>query len=72
MKFSGCVCMFVKLHRPPPEIRIFSPMLGIVLEHKDGPAAPARFDRAHQARCTAANDDDITSTTSMELLRHHI
>src|SRR5678815_5339409 len=27
MKFSGCVYRFVKLHRPPPDIRIFSPML---------------------------------------------
>ena len=25
MKFSGPQCRFVKLHRPPPEIRIFRP-----------------------------------------------
>ncbi len=27
MKFSGPVKIFVKLHRPPPEIRIFLPIL---------------------------------------------
>src|SRR5215472_3717621 len=28
-KFSGRVCRFVKLHRPPPEIRILRPICGL-------------------------------------------
>src|SRR5688572_1309554 len=42
MKFSGCVCMLVKLHRPPPEIRIFSPMLALCSRTRtDRPRLPA-------------------------------
>jgi hypothetical protein len=30
-----------------------------VFEKQDGPAAPARFNGAHQSRSAAANDDDV-------------
>jgi hypothetical protein len=42
MKFSGDVFTFVKLHRPPPEIRIFSPMLALCSSNTtDRPRFPA-------------------------------
>ena len=51
--------MFVKLHRPPPEMRIFSPMRRIVLEHDHGSSALAGLDGAHQARRACADNNHV-------------
>jgi len=57
-KFSGWQWRLAKLQRPPPEIRIFFPRLG-VLEHSDAAPALASFDGAHQARRAAAENECI-------------
>ena len=49
----------MKLQRPPPEMRIFSPSFGGVLEEQNAPAPAPRHGRAHHAGGTGAQDDDV-------------
>ncbi len=50
----GGASRLVKLHRPPPEMRIFSPGRAAW-----SPPAPAGLERAHHAGSAGAEDHDI-------------
>ena len=52
----------VKLQRPPPEMRIFSPSVSIVLDEQHAAAARARLRRAHHAGGAGADDDDVVTS----------
>ena len=56
-KVVGPARRLVKLQRPPPEMRIFSPSFGVVDDHH-GVRAPGGGG-ADQAGCAAADHEDI-------------
>ena len=58
-KFAGPAWMLVKLQRPPPEMRIFSPSVAVVLDQQDAAAALSGQRRAHHAGGAGADDDDV-------------
>ena len=53
------MCRLVKLQRPPPEMRIFLPGRSARSIHRDTASTATRFYRGHEARCAAAEDEDI-------------
>ena len=58
---SGTVPVLVKLHRPPPEIRILAPGMRRVIQHQHAPAALPGADRAHQPRRAGAQHNHVES-----------
>ncbi len=56
---SGRVWMLVKLQRPPPEMRIFSPGARGMVDHQHRASAPARLDGAHHPGRAGADHHDV-------------
>ena len=59
MKFFGEAWRLVKLQRPPPEMRIFSPGARAWSMHQHRAPAPARLDGAHHPGRARADHHNV-------------
>ena len=68
MKCSGDVYRFVKLQRPPPDIRIFFPAASLRSRMIYRSAAFSRLNGAHQAGRAGSDDNNVSGVRLQERL----